>query len=148
MTGGAAGGAAVRKPVPLPEPASEGFWAAARDGRLVAQRCTTCRNYLYPPDIVCPRCLTETLEYVHLSGAATLYSFVVMNRAFYAGFAEDLPYVVAFVELDEQPGLRMVSNVVGSDPAALRIGDRLQVEFDDRGTQSVPVFRVREGGSA
>jgi uncharacterized protein len=138
----------VAKPIPLPEPASEGFWAAARDGYLAVQRCSTCERYLFPPDIICPRCLTETLEYVAVSGSATLYSFVTVVRPFHASFADDVPYVVALVELDEQPGLRMFSNVIGADPKILRIGDRLQVTFEDRGEQSVPLFRPNQEAGA
>jgi uncharacterized OB-fold protein len=136
----------VAKPIPAPEPSSEGFWEAARRHRLEVQRCTKCGHYLYPPDVVCPRCLTETMEYVPTSGQATLYSYAVIAQPFHAGFASSVPYALALVELDEQPGLRLVSTIVDTELSALYIGMRLEVVFDDRDGQTVPLFRALEEG--
>jgi uncharacterized OB-fold protein len=128
----------------LPEPAfeSDEFWAATREHTLKIQRCTETLKYVYPPDAVSPWTRRETLEYVEVSGRATLYSYAGLNQAFHAGFADDLPYVIALVELEEQPGLRMITNVVGTPLEELSIGMPMVVDFDDRGTQTVPVFRV------
>ena len=132
----------VPKPVPLPDPSSEGFWAATREHRLDMQRCTTCGHYLYPPDVACPRDLTENLKYVPVSGRATLYSFAIITQPFHVGFADSVPYAIAFVELPEEPGLRMITTIADTPLSSLEIGMPLEVVFEDRGEQTVPLFRA------
>ncbi|MXP24156.1 hypothetical protein GIY30_22730 [Gordonia sp. HNM0687] len=132
----------VAKPAPWPAFESVEFWAGANEHKLKIQRCSETLNYIYPPDTVSPWTRRETLEYVEVSGRATLYSYAGLSQAFHAGFADHLPYVIALVELEEQPGLRMITNIVGTPLEELSIGLPLIVDFDDRGEQTVPVFRV------
>jgi len=140
--------AAVRKPVPEPDDASRGFWNAANEHRLMLQRCASCGFLLYPPDLMCPKCFSTDLPYVELSGRGTLYSYGIIRQPFHVSFVADVPYVVAYVELDEQPGLRMVSTLVGIDPDDVKIGMPLEVVFEDRGEQTVPLFGPARGGVA
>ncbi|TMA99719.1 MAG: OB-fold domain-containing protein, partial [Deltaproteobacteria bacterium] len=78
---------------------------------------------------VCPACLSSATEWVRASGRGTVYSFTVTYQNQAAGFREELPYVLAIVELDE--GVRMMTNVVGCAPDAVRIGMPVQVVFED-----------------
>lgn len=141
-----AGSVAAPKPVPLRDPSSEGFWAATREHRLDMQRCNECGNFLYPPDIACPRDLSQNLQYMPVSGRASLYSFAVIAQPFHAGFVGQVPYAVAYVELEEQPGLLMWTTITDTDLDSLEIGMPLEVVFDDRGEESIPLFRA-VGGS-
>ena len=51
------------------------------------------------------------------------------------------PYVVALVELDEQPGLRLTTNVVNCHVDEVEIGMRVRVVFERAGDDVwVPVF--------
>ncbi|HUJ66339.1 MAG TPA: OB-fold domain-containing protein, partial [Acidimicrobiales bacterium] len=104
------------RPPPQPDSTTKFFWDAAADHRLVLQRCSTCGFREYPPEVVCTECQGEDFEYAALSGRGTLFSFAVVERAFHPGFVAHLPYVVAMVELVEQPGLRLLTNVVDADP--------------------------------
>jgi uncharacterized OB-fold protein len=56
------------------------------------------------------------------------------------GFAEQVPYAIAVVELEEGP--RMMTNIVGIEntPENLVLDMELEVEFETRGDQAVPVF--------
>ncbi len=110
------------RPVPAPDDISRFFWEAAAEGRLVLQRCAACHQLQYPPDVVCTYCQCEDLVPTEVSGRATLYSFVVVDRAFHPGFVPHLPYVLALVELEEQPALRMLTNVVDAIANELTIG--------------------------
>ena len=82
-----------------------------------------------------------------MSGQGEVHSYVVARRAFHPGFVEDVPYVVAIIELEE--GVRLVSNVVGVEPDAVEIGMRVMLEWDDTsGEYPLPKFRPVEGASA
>ena len=42
------------KPVPVPSPITEPYWAGARAGRLMIQRCANCEAVTHPPGALCP----------------------------------------------------------------------------------------------
>jgi hypothetical protein len=105
------------------------------------QRCAACGHLLYPPDLMCPVCFSTDLSYVELSGRGTLYSYGIVRQPFHVSFVADVPYVVAYVELDEQPDLRLVSMLIDADPADVKIGIPVEVVFEDRGDQTVPLFK-------
>jgi uncharacterized OB-fold protein len=124
---------AVAKPIPVPDAASEGFWAAAASHVLAIQRCAGCGWYAYPPNVVCNNCLSPepSFRYEPVSGRGRITTWTVVHRAFLPGFATDVPYVVAEVELEEQGGLRMIARLVGAEPGDLTIGAPVEVVFDD-----------------
>lgn len=133
------------KPVPVPDAVSEGFWQAAARHVLAVQRCATCGWYAYPPDVICVNCLSpkRSFRYEPVSGRGRLRSWTVTHDAFLPGFRADAPYVVADVELDEQPGLRMVGRLAGGDPGRLELGAPVEVVFEDVADGvAVPCFRL------
>ena len=66
-----------------------------------------------------------------MAGTGAVYSFTVVRQAFDARSWPTLPYLLALVELDEQPGLLMLANLVDADIEAVEIGDRVEVTFED-----------------
>lgn len=66
-------------------------------------------------------------DYVVSTGRGTVFSFVVHHAPKVPG--RQLPFVVALVELDE--GVRMLGELRGIDPAQVRIGLPVEVEFLD-----------------
>jgi uncharacterized OB-fold protein len=135
-------GSAYRKPIPVPTPESEPYWEAIRRHELQLQRCASCGQFWFPPSEVCPDCLSDTWFWTPLSGRATLFSWIVMYRAYHPGFKNDLPYNVAVVELEEGP--RLVSNVVGCSLDELQLGMPLEIVFDDVTPEAtLPKFRPR-----
>jgi uncharacterized OB-fold protein len=129
-------------PQPVPDAVTAPFWAALAEGRLAMCRCEQCELWLQPPLERCRRCAGPT-RFVDVAGTGTVYSFIVQHRATVPGYLDDLPYVVALVELDEQAGLRLPARIVGVDPAAVRCGLRVRAEFADLpgGDFTVAVFR-------
>ena len=99
-------------PAPPASPESEAFVAAARDGRFMLRRCTTCAKPHWYPRAICPFCHGETV-WEQASGDAVVYSFSTLVRA-------DPPYTLAYVTLAEGP--TMMTNIVDADPATLTIG--------------------------
>jgi hypothetical protein len=129
------------RPVPEPDEVTAFFWDAAREGRLEIQRCESCELYQYPPDVACVHCQSTELTPTPVSGRGSLYSYTRVDRAFHAGFAQKLPYVIGLIELEEQPGLKVLTNIVGAGPEDLKVGMPLEVTFEIRGEITLPQFR-------
>lgn len=117
-------------PRPAPEITAHAapFWAAAREGRLVIQHCPACGHHQHYPRPWCTSCLHEAIEFVDASGEGTIYTFTVIRRSPNPSFAARVPYVLAFVDLDE--GVRVVTNIVDCDPESVRIGQRVRARFE------------------
>jgi uncharacterized OB-fold protein len=132
---------AALPPQPLPDPDTEGFWRATVAGELRLARCTSCRRWTMPPLERCRACAAE-IDWEPVVGTGTVYSFVVVRHAAVPGFT--VPYVVALIELDDQPGLRLASRIVGSVPEDVTIGMRVRAEVVEHpgGEFCVPVFRA------
>jgi uncharacterized protein len=135
------------RPRPAPFESNRFYWEAAAAHRLVLQRCRACHQFQYPPDIACVFCQSQDAELVEVSGKGTLYTFAVVDRLFHVGWTEHLPYVVGLVELVEQPGLRMLTNIVDVDPSEVTVGMSVEVTFEDRGQVTMPQFRPTSGAS-
>jgi uncharacterized OB-fold protein len=123
-----AGEPAWAGPVPVPDLDSEGYWAALRRHELAIQRCEDCRTWIHPPLAACPRCHSFTLGFEQVSGRGEVYSFTAVNREFSPGIRP--PYVVALVDLDDAD-VRLVTDLVDVDSAAVRIGLPVEVTFRD-----------------
>lgn len=135
--------AADPRPVPAPDDVSGFFWNAAAEHRLVLQRCGSCSKLQYPPEVCCQRCQAQELEPVEVSGRGVLYSYAVVDRVLHAGFVDAVPYVVALVELAEQPGLQILTNLVDvPQGTALSCGMPVEVTYEDRGPVTLPQFRL------
>ncbi|MFJ8996189.1 Zn-ribbon domain-containing OB-fold protein [Streptomyces sp. NPDC102279] len=138
-------GAPRPKPVPRPTDSTRPYWDAAARGELWIQRSVTTGAYVFYPRTVSPFGIHDELEWVRVSGLATLDSYVINHRPA-PGF--EAPHVIAIVKLEEGP--RMLSTVVGVDPVPeqLVLDMPLRVDFEPRGEMSLPVFRPAEEGEA
>ena len=117
------------KPLPRLDEESKGFWEACQRHELYVQRCGDCGALRYYPRALCPTCLSDRVEWIRCSGRGTVYTFTATHQNQAAGFRDALPYVLAYVELDE--GVRMLTNIVGCAPEAVRIGMPVRVVFED-----------------
>ena len=106
------------------------FWDAAKQRRLVIQRCADCAYFNHPPKAACDRCQSTNLQFTDVSGKGTVWTYTVMHQRSVAGFEEAVPYLTALVELDEQPMLLLVTNLPGVAPEDVRIGMRVRVTFE------------------
>ena len=129
----------IERPMPTPDAATGPYWAAAHEGRFVMPRCNDCGKYHFYPHPLCPHCNSAKLEWVEVSGRGKLYSYTVVHRAPSKAFADEVPYVVAVVELEEGP--RLMSNLKGCAPEAAKIGMSLKVAFRKLSESvTLPVF--------
>jgi uncharacterized OB-fold protein len=116
------------RPAPALEAHTEAFWRACRAGRLEFTRCVACDWLIHPSRPMCPRCRGHNLSVAQVSGRASLYSYTVNHQAWFPGQA--VPYIIGLVELVEQTGLRLTTNIVGCTPERLAIGMPLRVVFE------------------
>ena len=121
------------------------FWfAAAREHRLVIQRCASCGTLRHPPGPMCPQCRSLEWGTLEASGRATLYSWVVAHHPRHPAFAT--PYVVAVVELEE--GTRLITNLVDLAPGDLTIGMPLALRWLDADADADPDLTLPVFGPA
>lgn len=134
----------IPKPFLPPADVARFFWDAAKEHRLVIQRCDACARYVHWPQLVCPSCHSEQLTPANVSGRGKVYSYCIVHHIFNPAFADDVPYNVAIVELEEQEGLRLIANIVGCANDDVRTGMAVEVTFEDREGHSLPQFRPAE----
>lgn len=130
------------EPRPLPEitPETAPFWANATDGEFRLMECGDCGLVFYYPRGHCPDCFNENVTGRPAAGTGEVYTYAATSSI--AGWPKDaLPVVAAIVELDEGP--RVLTNVVGCEPAAVTIGMPVTVDFIETEQEAVaiPVFR-------
>ena len=123
---------------------SRGYWEGAARGELVLQRCRACHVVQHKPRGICATCLSSDIEHFVASGHGQIYTFTVTHQNQVPPFAAAVPYVMAYVELDEGP--RLLTHIVGCEPGAVRIGQNVVVDFqpqerDDGELFAVPRFR-------
>ena len=115
-------------PLPTLYPWNRQFFAGGIEGKLRLQRCLQCKELIYYPRMVCPRCLSSDYEWETLSGLGSVYSFAIVWRPKHPAFAEHVPIVLAVVDLREGP--QMVSTIVNCPADRVTIGMELAVVFD------------------
>jgi uncharacterized OB-fold protein len=134
------------RPLPGPDELTAPFWAAALEGRLSLQRCTACGRFNHPPVPVCPGCGSLEFSWEDVSGRGAVHSRVIVHAAHTSGFESAVPYTGLAVELDEQPGLILLSNA-GPESAAAQAGDRVRVAFERVADEVVlPQFELEADG--
>lgn len=128
----------------FPELDTEPFWSATRDHDLRYQVCDACGAVVFYPRRHCTECTSLDLSWRSSKGAGTIYTFSVIRRSLHPSFMDLVPYVIAWVDVDE--GFRLMTHIVGVDPddpaSGLAIDARVTVEWLDRGEIALPAFRL------
>ncbi len=132
-----------KKPLPVINEETRPFWEYCRKRELRMQKCRQCGYIRYPISFVCPRCSCLEAEWTLLSGKGTVYTFTVYRVAYHPAFKDDLPYVVAIIQLVEGP--RMESNIIGCRVEDVRVEMPVIVSFEDIADQAtLPKFKPDE----
>jgi uncharacterized OB-fold protein len=131
--------------MPFPTVSAEtlGWWEAAARHELVIQACDDCGRTRHPPGPVCPHCRSTAAHWKELPGTGRVYTFTIVRQAFISALDDQLPYVVAALDLDgADEGVRMVSNIVDLEAGEVAIGLEVEVVFEDMGPElALPRFR-------
>jgi uncharacterized protein len=126
------------RPIPEVSPESEDYWSGAADEKLLLSECQDCGLIYHYPRALCPDCFSEDVDWLEASGKGRVYTYSTAHTI--SGWPEeDLPLVVAYVELDEGP--QIMTNI-DADPEGVEIGTRVAVEFvaTEEEDISIPVF--------
>lgn len=105
------------------------FWEALKRHEFRVQSCARCRALRHVPKEICPACGAQEADWTEVSGKGSVYTYTVIHRGPTPAYQADAPYVIAHVELAEGP--RVISNLIGVDPAQVRIGMPVEVVFED-----------------
>ena len=128
--------------LPLPEvtPENEAFWTGGATGELRIMACKACDYRIHPPQLICPKCLSREVSPLLSSGRGTIHSYTINRQQWLPDLK--VPYALAVVDLDDQPGVRMTAMVETDDLAAVAIGKPVTVDFEPREDVFVPFFRL------
>ena len=114
------------------------FWTGGAQGKLQFLRCRPCGSFVHPPAPLCPACLSRDVIASAVSGRARVLTVTLNHQPWVP--APDHPYAIAIVEIEEQPGLRLMTNVVNCPPEAVTIGMSVRVVFERHDDVYVPLF--------
>jgi uncharacterized protein len=131
---------AYEKPLPQIDARSRPWWDAAKRHELLIQSCGECGRLTLPPAPNCPRCRATAISWIAASGRGKVWSWTVFHKSYFVGFADEVPYAVAIVELDEGP--RLWTQVIGISNADIQIGTQVEATFDDV-TDEVTLVKFR-----
>ncbi|HYA35840.1 MAG TPA: Zn-ribbon domain-containing OB-fold protein [Candidatus Binataceae bacterium] len=128
------------KPLPHIDEEMRPWWEALQRHELYIQKCRQCGETRYYPRAQCTQCLSPKTEWVRCSGRGKIYTFTVTHQNQAAGFRESLPYVLAYVELDE--GVKLLTNIVECRSEEVKIGMPVEVIYEDA-TPAVTLAKFR-----
>lgn len=126
------------RPLPQLNELNTFFWTGGADGRLRMQRCLECRRWLHPAGVNCPQCMSRNIAPEVMSGLGTIAALTINYQPWLPGV--EVPYAIAIVNLDEQKGLNLTTNIVGAPLDSLQIGQRVQVKFEQIEDVFLPLF--------
>ena len=122
-----------QKPIPLKNQDNHPYWDAADRHELMIQKCESCQHYSHPPGPACAKCGSTELSWENLGSEVngTVYSFIVSYRPFLPGFQDDLPLVIAVVELEKAPQVKLIANVLNCNAEEVKIGMNVKMTWQD-----------------
>jgi uncharacterized OB-fold protein len=126
-------------------PENEDYWQGGATGELRIRRCQACHLWIDGPSPRCPACWSTDVAAEATSGRGTVYTYSTTHNTSYEAFGPGglsvaLPYTTAIIELDDQPALRVTTNLVGCPPEDVMIGMRVHVVFEQSGPYYIPLF--------
>lgn len=130
----------MQRKLPALNSDNRAFWQGGAQGLLYIHHCPACERFFHPPGPMCPACMSFDVAPRAVAGTGEVLSFTVNYQVWATGL--EVPYTVAVVELSDQPGLRLVSNIVGIDPEAVYIGMPVRVRFEQQEDIWLPLFEA------
>ena len=116
------------KPLPQVTPTTQPYWDALKEEIVKIQYCESCGTHIFYPRSHCPSCLSPKLDWREISGKGTLHTFTVTSQPTAPHFADEVPQLLAMVDLDV--GVRMTSTLKNVEPSEIKVGMSLKPYFD------------------
>ncbi len=130
------------KPLPQITDLTRPFWTAAKNGKLVLQKCGKCSTFNFFPKPWCIECGSRDLNWTDAKPYGTVYSFTVSRSVAmnFPGWEAELPVLMCLIDLDD--GVRLYGQVKGCKPEDMKIGMRVKAFFEDISAEAgIPRFR-------
>ena len=119
------------------------FWTSGEEGVLRILRCNACHFFIHPPGPICPRCLSRDLAPQAVSGRGRVETFSVNYQQWIPGSD---PYIIAWVSIDEQPDVRLTTNLIDVETEDVYVGLEVEVDFEHDDDVYIPLFRPTSEG--
>ena len=131
----------ARKPRPTIDPDSKTYWEAAKSNKLMIQHSIDTNEYfLYSKQLTNAQD-SNNIEWKEVSGLGEIYSYTVIHASAGPAFANEVPYVVASITLNE--GARIISNIITNNIDDISIGDKVKTIFDKQDDEfTIPKFII------
>jgi len=130
-------------PQPMSDTETLPWWEAAARHELMVQRCSHCGYMRLPPAPVCGECQSFDLHLTQVSGRGEVYTYTIVHRPI--AMDQTVPFVIAVIDLEGAPGVRLISNLVEIDPDEVAIGLAVEVAWEDMSDDlSLPRFKRAE----
>ena len=130
----------IKRPLPRTnEYDTQDFWRATKDKEFRYQQCNSCETIVFYPRRHCTGCTGGTLAWKVAAGTGTIYTFSVVRQSYHPFFRNLVPYVVAWIDLDEGP--RLLSNVIDVTPDEVSIGQRVELTWEEHDELNIPLFK-------
>jgi uncharacterized OB-fold protein len=126
-------------PLPQPDLDTQPFWDGCQREQFLVPRCRACNTTRWPPGPMCPECQSTQTEWIESSARGSVYSWIVATHPVDPVLVDQVPYVVALIELEE--GVRVVGNVEGCDPEEIVAGMAVELFFEEVEGMRLPNFR-------
>ena len=125
-------------------PESEFFWTSGSDGVLRFRRCADCRSFQHPPGPICRTCGSSNLAPEEVSGRGVLVGFTVNEHMWIPSMPP--PYVIGIVAIEEDPRVRLTTNIIDVPVEELAVGRRVEVRFQQVEDVWLPLFTYATEG--
>lgn len=129
------------KPLPQITDLTRPFWTAAKQGKLVLQKCGKCSTFNFFPKPWCIECGSRDLTWTDAKTGGTVYSFTISRSVAmnFPGWEAELPVLMCLIDLDD--GVRLYGQVKGCKPEDMKIGMRVETFFEDISDEAgIPKF--------
>ena len=136
----------MKKPYPVPTPDSRPFWNGLAEQKILLKHCRDCECVFHYPRITCPNCLSSDLEWKQASGQGTLYTYTISRRPTHPLFADEVPQLMAVVELEEGP--RITSTLLNVPEDNIQIGMALTPVFEHNEKEKITLLRFQPADTA
>ena len=124
--------------LPRLDPENRFFWTSGAESVLRFLQCADCETFIHPPRPFCPQCQSENVNPTAVPGSGTVDTYTINRQKWHPAMA--VPCVIARIAIDGAPGVILTSNIVNCDVAAVAIGDRVAVVFDQQDDVYLPFF--------
>ena len=113
------------------DPLNDEFWKAAEGRKLAVQRCRSCETFRHPPTPLCATCHSFDWEFAPVSGKGTVFTYTIVYHPLMPSLAEYTPFNITGVEFPDAPGVRFITNLVGTPPEKIHVGMAVEVIFEE-----------------